>query len=43
VHIKAISTEEIALEWEFSGPDGGIITGSYQTGYSNARAEDSYI
>jgi|GEM_PF-3425454 len=40
VHINAISADEIELDWEFTRPDGEIITGSYKGSYSDVSTED---
>jgi hypothetical protein len=39
VQINAISADEIDLDFEFTRPDGEIITGSYKGGYSNVSEE----
>lgn len=40
VHINTISADEIDLDWEFTRPDGEIITGSYKGTYSDVSTEE---
>ncbi|TXE20315.1 hypothetical protein ES692_00560 [Psychroserpens burtonensis] len=40
VHINAISADEIDLDFEFTRPDGEIITGRYKGSYSDVSTED---
>jgi hypothetical protein len=40
VHINAISADEIELDFEFTRPDGEIITGRYKGTYSDVSTED---